>query len=117
MVTFTLISNDGTKLVFWYYPEDKKEFEPGIIEVDLSTHDIRITKIAEEDAEDDIPPEELNELAESINRMKRERGEADFVEMETEPMHTVYYGDHAVSEILKHLREGNIPEKGMQAWY
>ena len=49
--------------------------------------------------------------------MKRERGATDFVELVTEPEHSIYYGDHAVREIVKHLREGKVPKKGMQAWY
>ena len=79
--------------------------------------EIDITELAEEDWERDIPPDELNELAEAINQMKRERGATDFVELVTEPEHSIYYGDHAVREIVKHLREGKVPKKGMQAWY
>ena len=79
--------------------------------------EIDITELAEEDWERDIPPDELNELAEAKDQMKRERGATDFVELVTEPEHSIYYGDHAVREIVKHLREGKVPKKGMQAWY
>ena len=79
--------------------------------------EIDITELAEEGWERDIPPDELNELAEAINQMKRERGATDFVELVTEPEHSIYYGDYAVREIVKHLREGKVPKKGMQAWY
>ena len=49
--------------------------------------------------------------------MKREAGETDFVEMTTESEHSIYYGDHAVREIIKYLRKGEVPPKGMQMWY
>ena len=117
MVTFILISNDGNILVYWYYPEGKEDCEPGIITVNLQENDISITKVAESDFERDIPPEELNELAIAINKMKQERGATDFVELVTEPEHSVWYGDHAVQEIQKKLNKGIIPQKGSQAWY
>lgn len=67
---------------------------------------LRITEVVEIDWERDIPPEEMNELVRAINQMKRERGDTDFIEPVTEPEHNIYYGDHAVSEIVKHVREG-----------
>ena len=56
-------------------------------------------------------------MAAAINQMKREQGETDYIEPVIEPVHSVCYGDHAVSEIVKHLREGEVPEKGKQVWY
>lgn len=53
----------------------------------------------------------------AINAMKKERGTTDFVELATEPEHSIYYGDHAVSEICKYLVKGKVPKKGMQARY
>ena len=38
--------------------------------------------------------------------MKRENGETDFLSLVTEPEHDILYGDYAISEIIKHLREG-----------
>lgn len=112
-----LIEKTDDKLVYYYYPEGDESKSPGIIIVDFVKDEITVTKLAEEDSERDIPPEELNELAEAINRMKRELGEIDFVELVTKPVHCIFYGDHAVREIVKHLREGKVPERGKQAWY
>ena len=56
-------------------------------------------------------------MAEAINQMKRKVGKTDFVEMTTESEHSIYYGDHAVREIIKYLRKGEVPPKGMQMWY
>lgn len=117
MVTFKLIKKSEDQLVYWYYPEGNEEKRPGIIVVNRVREEINITELAEDDWERDIPPEEINELIDAINQMRRERGETHFEELVTEPEHSIFYGDHAVSEIAKHLREGIIPEKGMQAWY
>ncbi len=117
MVTFKLIEKTEDKLVYWYYPEGQEDKRPGVIIVDFKTEEIMITELAEEDWERDIPVEELNIIIESINQMKRERGETDFIEKAAEPEHSIYYGDHAVREIKKYLNYGTIPEKGMQAWY
>lgn len=117
MVTFKLISNDGNILTYWYYPEGKEENEPGIILVNLQEETIDITKVADKDTERITPVEELNEFAIAINNIKRERGATDFVELVTEPERSVWYGDHAVNEIVKRMNNGEIPEKGMQAWY
>lgn len=117
MVTFKLVEKDGMRLTYWYYPEGHEESKPGIIVAELSENEIDVTEIAEEDWEYDIPPEELNEMAEAINQMKREQGKTDFIELATEPEHNIFYGDHAVDEICKFLRKGEIPEEGMQMWY
>lgn len=117
MVTFNLIEKSEEKLVYWYYPEGNEEKRPGVIVVDRIKEEIEITELAEDDWERDIPAEEINELIESINQMKREDGETDLLALVTEPEHNIWYGDHAVREIIKHLREGKVPEKGMQMWY
>ena len=116
MVTFRLIEEDEQRIVYWYFPEGKEDKGHGII-VDKIQEEIDITEVAPDDFERDIPAEELNELAEAINKMKREAGETDFVEMTTESEHSIYYGDHAVREIIKYLRKGEVPPKGMQMWY
>lgn len=117
MVTFILVEEDEEKLVFWYYPEARKDKEPGVIVVDRKKEQIEITKVAEEDWEREISAEELNEMSAAINEMARERGEADFVEFVRESEHSVYYGDHAVREIIEHLQKGEVPKRGMQMWY
>jgi hypothetical protein len=117
MVTFILVKKNGAHLIYWYYPEGNEALKPGIIEVDLDRTEIKVTELAEEDWERNISPEELNEVVEAINRMKRERGDTDIVELATEAERSIFYGDHAVSEICKHLKNGEIPEKGIQAWY
>ena len=117
MVTFRLIEEDEQRIVFWYFPEGKEDNGHGVIIFDKVREEIDITEVAPDDIERDISAEELNELAEAINQMQREAGGIDFVEMTTESEHSIYYGDHAASEILKHLRNGEVPKKGKQVWY
>jgi len=117
VVTFEKQKEDENYISYVYFPEDDRKMEPGLIVVDRLKEEIDIVKVAERDFERDIPPEELNELAKAINEMKLENGETDFVELATESEHSVWYGDHAVSEICKYLRKGEVPEKGAQMWY
>lgn len=117
MVTFKLIEKSEGKLVYWYYPEGNEDKRPGTIIVNRLKEEIELTELAEDDWERDIPADEINKLIESINKMKRENGETDFLSLVTEPEHDILYGDHAIREIIKLLREGEIPEKGMQMWY
>ena len=117
MVTFKLIEKRNDQLVYWYYPEGNEDTRPGDIVVDRVKEVIEITELAEDDWERDIPTREINNLIESINQMKREDGETDLLGLVTEPEHNIWHGDHAVREIIKHLREGKVPEKGMQMWY
>lgn len=117
MVKFKLVTETDTQLVYWYYPEGNYDGDYGIIIVDRINETIDVTKVAADDWEREIPPEEINELIQAINKMRAERGSNDFEELITEPEHSIYYADHAVSEIVKHLRDGIIPKEGMQAWY
>ena len=117
LVTFRLEKEDDNSIIYWYFPEGKEANGHGVIVYDKNDEEIAITEVAPNDLERDISPEELNELAEAINQMVRERGGTDFVEMTTETVHSVFYGDHAIREILKNLRNGVIPQKGSQIWY
>lgn len=117
LVTFEKFKEDEKYISYSYFPEDNREKKPGLIVVDKEKQEIDIIEVAEGDFERDILPEELNELVNAIKEMKVENGENDFVEPETEPEHSVWYGDHAVSEICKYLRNGEVPEKGAQMWY
>ena len=56
-------------------------------------------------------------MTEAMNQMKREAGESNIGEISTESEHSIYYGDHAVRGIIKHLQKGEVPQKGMQMWY
>lgn len=117
MVTFKLIEETDEYLIYWYYTNGNESLKPGIIIVDKINAKIDITEFAEDDLERDISVEELNKLAESVNREIREKGGTDFLELATEPEHGVFFGDHAVNAIWDKLREGIVLKKGARAWY
>ena len=117
MVTFKLVEETEKELTFWYYPEGREDKDYGIIVVDREKEEITIVKIAEDDWERDIPAEEINILIDAINQVERETGGTNFAEYVGDAEHCVYYGDHAVSEIAKYLRKGEVPKNGFQIWY
>ena len=117
MVTFILIEENKDKLIYRYYPEGDQTKRPGVIVVNKNTKEPKIIELAEEDWEYEIPIEDLNDSIDFINQRKLERGDTDLLEPTTESLHSIYYGDHAVSEIQKNLRKGVFPSKGSQAWY
>ena len=88
-----------------------------MIVVNKNTKEIIIAEPAEDDWEYEIPVENLNDSVDFINQGKIERGETDLLELVTEPIHGIYFGGHAVSEIQKYLRQGVFPSQGRQAWY
>ena len=117
MVTFRLIQEDELKIIYWYFPEGKEDRGHGTIVIDKVTKDISFSEIAPDDYERDISAKELNGLAEAINEMIREAGRTNFVEKTTESVHSVYYGDHAVREIVEDLQNGKVPKNGTVMWY
>ena len=117
MVTYQLIEETNEKLVYIYYPEDDKSKKPGKIVVNRCNDDIKITEIAENDTERDIPVKEINELIDAINRMEKETGRNDFVEYETKPIHSYSYGNHAINDIADKLNSGVVPKQGARMWY
>lgn len=117
MVTFKLIEENGKLITYWYYPEGHTDKRPGVITVDWEADEINVTELAEEDWETDIPIEELNKFPLMVNEERKSRGKTDFIPLFIEPEHIIYYGDHALDEIRKYLRNGEVPKEGMQAWY
>ena len=117
MVSYKLVDRKEDILVYEYYPENHLNSKPGIITVDFTKSSIHIDKMAEEDFEFDITIEERNAMIEEINDMKRERGETDFLELATKPIHVIQYGHHAVSDITKQINQDVIPEDGNVMWY
>jgi len=117
MVTYELHERIGDKLTYWYYPEGKKDKEPGVIVADLKAESIKVIKVAEGDFEYEVSAEEMNEMVKATNEMIRERGGTDFDDYETEPSHITKYGDFAIRDIANRVNKGEIPEKGVATWY
>lgn len=117
VVTYQLIEKSKEKLIYVYYPEDDKSKKPGKIIVNRYNDEIKVTEIAEIDTERDIPVKEINELIDAINRMEKETGGNDFVEYETESIHSYSYGNHAINDIADKLNSGVVPKQGTRMWY
>ena len=117
MVTFKLVEENDRFLIYWYFPQGDEEKRHGVIVVDKVDEIVKITDLAEDDWKRDIPPEEVNKLIDAINEMKAERGETDFEEHVSVTGHSIFFGDHAVRRIVEELNKGNIPPKGIAAWY
>lgn len=115
MVTFRMIEEKDQTITYWYFPEGGKAH--GVITVDMGNQEVIITEVASNDYEYDISPDQLNEMAEVINKMVRENGGTNFVELATEPVHSIVYGDHAVDRISELVRNGEVPQEGEVFWY
>ena len=117
MVTYYLVNKSDEKLVYEYYPEDKKEFKPGIIIVDLVKDEIYLTKMAEDDSELFYPVDDINAIIKEINDSRIESGDTNLEEYITEPIRDTWYGNHAIRRIVKDLKADLIREKGCVMWY
>jgi len=117
MVTYELHERKDNKLMYWYYPEGKKDKEPGVIVADLKAESIKITKVAEGDSEYEVSAEEMNKMVKAINDMIRECGGTNFDDYAAEPSYITEYGDFAVRDIANRVNNGDIPESGIAMWY
>lgn len=114
MVTFKLVEETDEYLLYWYYAEGNESLKPGIIIVDKINGKIDITELAEDDWERDISVEELNELAESVNREIREEGGTDFWSLQRnrsiayflETMQSMQFGINCVKELFRKKDRG-----------
>ena len=67
MVAYELHERTEDKLTYWYYPEGKKDKEPGVIIVDLKAESIKVIKVAEADFEYEVSAEEMNEMVKAYH--------------------------------------------------
>lgn len=121
MVKFFIEKKDKNKAVYKYYPEDNRENECGIISVDLKTGDMTVDIPAEMDFKCTAVADELNELRNVINEMRKERGAAPLTEDDlptaNKEREWYFYADHVMRRLKEEAETDNIPEKGTVAWY
>ncbi len=121
MVKFFIEKNDKNKAVYKYYPEDDRKKTGGIISVDLKTGDMTVDVPAEMDFKCTAAADELNELRNAINEMRKERGAApltdDGLPTANKEREWYFYADHVIRRLKEEAETGNIPEKGTVAWY
>lgn len=117
MVTAELIDNEGPKYRYHYYPEDNREFRPGIIEIDVVAELVVVTCVAEKDFEIYESVEECNAFIERHNQLLASMGETDFLPPATRGSKRYPYGNHEISAIIKEIKDGQPPQKAKSIWY
>lgn len=116
MVTFKLIEENDSQLIYWYYPDGDETLKPGVITVDRDTWEIKIEELAEKDFYQVITVSEINATIDEINKMKEQIGDTNLIDYVSEPEHIAFYGSHAINELAKSVCTGVYPEKGSQIW-
>lgn len=81
MVTLKKISFSNEEVVYEYYPEGKTEF-PGIIAVDIKERMVFLKENSQKDFYIKISGAKLNDMRNSINKMRIENGEEPYTEEE-----------------------------------
>ncbi len=121
MVKFYLISIIGNIATYEYYPDGDKSKGSGIITLDTVSGEINLVKKAEDDWSHIISAENMNDMQETINKMREENGEKHLSENEfpvaTEDELYLYYASHAMDRIEEYFEKGEVPESGMVVWY
>lgn len=121
MVTFDIESKTSDKVVYKYFPENHRDCKPGIFSISLTTGEVLLEVVAEEDHICRTSAGELNAMRDAINEMRVENGEPPLTEEElsiaTEDEEWYYYVDHAIRRVRDELEKGIIPENGTVAWY
>ena len=123
MITYELVQRAEGMLRYEYWPEGDQSSEPGVFAVDLNSETAHLERPAEKDSLCRTTGSEMNALRDSINRMREENGELPLTEEElpAEPEGAVYewwrYYGHALRDLSRRHDEGEIPERGMVAWY
>ena len=123
MVTYELVARESDTLTYRYWPEDDRLARCGTFVVDLSTATARLVEPAEGDFKSHTTGRDMNAMRDEINRMRLESGEPALTEEElpTEPDDKVYewwtYFDGALRNLSSRNDAGEIPERGMAAWY
>ena len=121
MVYYRLKEKDERYIRYEYFPEQHMEREPGIIVVDIETETIDIERLAEDDFIRRHSSKGQNELRDSVNKMRRERGEPELTEADwptaASELQYTFYGSHAVLSLVEKINTGVIPDDGMAMWY
>ncbi len=121
MVTYKLVRDSKLELIFEYYPEGRDSQKPGIIAYNKVTKQINIETLAEGDYIEKVSLEELLESRRSMDEIMMEERKAPLTEDEwpipTQGFEIASYGHMAIKDINKKIEAGNIPKKGIVAWY
>lgn len=121
MVTFKLIEETETTLIYWYFPNGDETAGHGIIIIEKQKNEIKIEKLAENDFSRVVTVEEQNAIRNSINTIRAENHFPPLTEEEwpsaTCEFISTFFADHAVHEISTSYNRGEVLPKGTVSWY
>jgi hypothetical protein len=121
MVEFFLKSKDDDRVIYEYYPEGKMDKQPGLILICLKKETIEIDTVAEIDILRYESAEEFNDHVRWLNEELIENGYDALTEEElplaTKDMEWYVYGSKVIERLIEQFDNGEIPDKGMVAWY
>ncbi len=122
MVTLKKILFSNEEVVYEYYPEGKTEF-PGIIVADLKDRKVILKETSQKDFYRKILGSELNDMRDSINKMRVENGEEPYTEEELPTCDPdkdyggYFYVEKALSRLAEFFGTNDFREESTVAWY
>lgn len=122
MVILKKISFSNDEIVYEYYPEGKTEF-PGIIVADLKKRKIFLEESSQKDFYRNILGAELNDMRDSLNKMRVENGEEPYTEEELpicdpdKDYGGYVYAEKALSKLEEFFETNDFKNEGIVTWY
>lgn len=122
MVILKKISFSNDEIVYEYYPEGKTEF-PGIIVADLKKRKVFLKESSQKDFYRNILGAELNDMRDSLNKMRVENGEKPYTEEELpicdpdKDYGGYVYAEKALSKLEEFCETNDFKDEGMVTWY
>ena len=122
MVILKKISFSLEEVIYEYYPEGETEF-PGMIVADLKERKVFLKQSSQNDFYREIFGAELNDMRDSINKMRVENGEEPYTEEElpicdTDKDYGGYvYAEKALSKLEEFLETNDFRDECIVAWY
>lgn len=122
MVILKKISFSNDEIVYEYYPEGKTEF-PGIIVADLKKRKIFLKESSQKDFYRNILGAELNDMRDSLNKIRVENGEEPYTEEELpicdpdKDYGGYVYAEKALSKLEEFFETNDFKNEGIVTWY
>ena len=122
MVILKKIPFSNDEIVYEYYPEGKTEF-PGIIVADLKKRKIFLKESSQKDFYRNILGAELNDMRDSLNKIRVENGEETYTEEELpicdpdKDYGGYVYAEKALSKLEEFFETNDFKNEGIVTWY
>ena len=122
MVILKKISSSNEEVVYEYYPEGKTEY-PGKIVANLREGKVFLKESSQKDFYREILGSELNDIRNSINKMRVENGEEPYTEEELpicdpdKDYGGYVYAEKALTKLSESFETNDFRDEYMVAWY